>query len=117
MAGGNRSKSEKNSVAHSQDNSAAQKKTPKSGANGTGALPGAQGSPSGSCAGLLFNALFYLALIGAAGFAAFYVQQAVDEIRQMGAKYGEDARQGAELSTKMESVFQQVGRKKKRLNG
>lgn len=111
MAGGNRAKSDKNAAAHSQDNSAAQKKSPKGGANGASVPGPQQGSPSGSCAGLLLNAVFCLALIGAAGFAAFYVQQAVDEIRQMGAKFGEDARQGAELSTKMESVFQQVGRK------
>ena len=72
--------------------------------------PGPQGPRSGSCLGLLVTTVFYIALIGAAGFAAFYLQQVVEEIRQTNARHEESARQNAELSSKMESAVQQVGR-------
>lgn len=97
------------SAASSQED--APKKTQKSSHNGASAL-GPQGSPrSGSCLSLLVTTVFYVALIGAAGFTAFHVQQALDEIRQTSAKHEESARQSAELSGKVESVVQQVGRK------
>lgn len=97
------------SAASSQED--APKKTQKSSHNGASA-PGPQGSPRpGSCLSLLVTTVFYVALIGAAGFAAFHVQQALDEIRQTSAKHEESARQSAELSGKVESVVQQVGRK------
>ncbi|XP_026002952.1 cytoskeleton-associated protein 4 [Astatotilapia calliptera] len=94
------------SAASSQED--APKKTQKSSHNGASA-PGPQGSPRpGSCLSLLVTTVFYVALIGAAGFAAFHVQQALDEIRQTSAKHEESARQSAELSGKVESVVQQV---------
>lgn len=102
-------KSDKNSAAPSPDSSAAHKKSPKSGANGVSGPGPLQAPASGSSLGPLLSTLFYVALVGAAGFAAFYVQQAVDEIRQIGAKHEEGARRGAELGAKMESVVQQVG--------
>ncbi|XP_031613624.1 cytoskeleton-associated protein 4 [Oreochromis aureus] len=94
------------SAASSQED--APKKSQKSSHNGASA-PGPQGSPrSGSCLSLLVTTVFYMALIGAAGFAAFHVQQVLDEVRQTNAKHEESARQSAELSGKVESVVQQV---------
>ncbi|GAA6221120.1 cytoskeleton-associated protein 4 [Lates japonicus] len=98
------SSSEK-SAAPSQDD--ASKKSQKSASNGVSGS-GPQGSRSGSCLGLVATTVFYIGLIGAAGFAAFYLQQVVEEIRQTSAKHEESARQSAELGSKMESVVQQV---------
>lgn len=100
-------KNSEKSAASSQDD--APKKSQRSSNNGvSGSAP--QGSPrSGGCLGFLVTTVFYVALIGAAGFAAFYVQQVVEEIRRTNAKHVESARQSAELSGKMESVVQQVG--------
>ncbi|XP_037316149.2 cytoskeleton-associated protein 4 [Pungitius pungitius] len=87
----------------------APRKSPKSTGNGVSG-PGAQGSRSGSCLGLgLFvTVLFYVALLGAAGLAAFYLQRAAEEMRESGARHEAAARQSAELSGKMERVVQQV---------
>uniref|UniRef100_A0A3Q2QA45 Cytoskeleton associated protein 4 n=1 Tax=Fundulus heteroclitus TaxID=8078 RepID=A0A3Q2QA45_FUNHE len=112
MTSKNRSKSSEKSAAPSQDD--APKKSQKSGGGGatngvSGPGPqGPQGPRSGSCLGLLVTAVFYTAMIGAAGFAAFYLQQVVEEVRQINAEHAESARRGAELGTKMESVVQQV---------
>uniref|UniRef100_A0A3Q0R0H1 Cytoskeleton associated protein 4 n=1 Tax=Amphilophus citrinellus TaxID=61819 RepID=A0A3Q0R0H1_AMPCI len=97
----NRQKNSEKSAASSHDD--APKKSQKSSNNGvSGSAP--QGSPrSGSCLGFLVTTVFYLALIGAAGFAAFYVQQVVEEIRRTNAKHEESARQSAELSDGLES--------------
>uniref|UniRef100_A0AAX7TGX5 Cytoskeleton associated protein 4 n=1 Tax=Astatotilapia calliptera TaxID=8154 RepID=A0AAX7TGX5_ASTCA len=96
------------SAASSQED--APKKTQKSSHNGASA-PGPQGSPRpGSCLSLLVTTVFYVALIGAAGFAAFHVQQALDEIRQTSAKHEESARQSAELSGKMEGAISRMKR-------
>uniref|UniRef100_I3JZS1 Cytoskeleton-associated protein 4 n=1 Tax=Oreochromis niloticus TaxID=8128 RepID=I3JZS1_ORENI len=90
------------SAASSQED--APKKSQKSSHNGASS-PGPQGSPrSGSCLSLLVTTVFYMALIGAAGFAAFHVQQVLDEVRQTNAKHEESARQSAELSGKVESL-------------
>ncbi len=101
------SSSEKSAASIQED---ASKKSQKSTSNGVSG-PAPQGPRSGSCLGLLVTTLFYIALIGAAGFAAFYLQQVVEEIRQTNARQEESARQNAELSSKMESVVQQVKRK------
>ncbi|KAM4523061.1 cytoskeleton-associated protein 4 [Fundulus diaphanus] len=107
MTSKNRSKSSEKSAAPSQDD--APKKSQKSGGATNGVSgPGPQGPRSGSCLGLLLTAVFYTAMIGAAGFAAFYLQQVVEEVRQINAEHAESARRGAELGTKMESVVQQV---------
>lgn len=109
MTAKNRNKnnsSEKSAASSPED---ASKKSPKSSASNGVSGPAPQGPRSGSCVGLVFTTVFYLALIGAAGFAAFYLQQVVEEIRATSAKHEESARQSAELSSKMESVVQQVG--------
>ncbi|KAM9334745.1 cytoskeleton-associated protein 4 [Symphorus nematophorus] len=98
--------SEKSQAASSQDD--ASKKSQKSSASNGVSGPAPQGPKSGSFLGLLASAVFYIALIGAAGFAAFHLQQVVEEMRQMSAKNEESARQNAELGTKMDSVVQQV---------
>ncbi|XP_072233839.1 cytoskeleton-associated protein 4 [Leuresthes tenuis] len=98
-------KSRPKNAAPSQDD--ASKKSQKSSTNEVSG-PGPQGPPSGSCLGLLVTTVFYIALIGAAGIAAFYLQQVVEEIRQTNARHEESARQNAELSSKMESAVQQV---------
>ncbi|TNN63123.1 Cytoskeleton-associated protein 4 [Liparis tanakae] len=99
----------------------APKKSPKSaaanaanaanggGGGGPGPLQGSgSGSGSGSRLGLVATALFYMALLGAAGFAALHVQRVVEELRETGAGHAESARRSAELSGQMESVVQQV---------
>lgn len=103
----NRPKNSEKSAAPGQDD--ASKKSQKSGGSTNGVSgPGPQGSRTGSCVGLLVTTAFYIAMIGAAGFAAFYLQQVVEEVRHIHGKHEESARRGAELGTKMESVVQQV---------
>ncbi|XP_034019563.1 cytoskeleton-associated protein 4 [Thalassophryne amazonica] len=86
----------------------APKKSPKSAGNGLSG-PGAQGPPwARSYLGLFVSAVFYVALIGAAGFAAFYVQQIEREVRQNSARREESAQQSAQLRGTMEGVLQQV---------
>ncbi|MED6247229.1 hypothetical protein ATANTOWER_011920 [Ataeniobius toweri] len=103
----NRPKNSEKSAAPSQDD--ASKKSQKSGGPTNGVSgPGPQGPRSGSCLGLFVTTVFYIAMIGAAGFAAFYLQQVVEEVRQINAKHEESEQRGVELGTKMESVVQQV---------
>uniref|UniRef100_A0A3B3ZGX8 Cytoskeleton-associated protein 4 n=1 Tax=Periophthalmus magnuspinnatus TaxID=409849 RepID=A0A3B3ZGX8_9GOBI len=83
------------------------KKNPKTSSNGTTSSP-TQGSSSGGCLGFFVSAVFYVTLLGAAGFAAFHLQQVMEEIRQTSAKHEKNAQQNAELITKMQSVAQQV---------
>lgn len=101
---------EKSAVSHQED---VGKKPQKSTGNNGASVPGSQGQGprSGSCLGSLVTAVFYVALMGAAGFAAFYLQQVVEEIRQTSGRHEESARQSAQLGTTMENVVQQVGRK------
>ncbi|CAJ1054784.1 cytoskeleton-associated protein 4 [Xyrichtys novacula] len=99
------SSGEKSAASSPED---ASKKSPKSSTSNGVSGPAPQGPRSGSCLGLLFTTVFYLGLIGAAGFAAFHLQQVVEEIRATSAKHEESARQNAELGSKMESVVQQV---------
>ncbi|KAM3587398.1 uncharacterized protein V6R79_004330 [Siganus canaliculatus] len=107
MTAKNRQKnnSSEKSVASSQDD--ASKKSQKSTSNGLSG-PSHQGPKSGSCLGLVATTMFYIALLGAAGFAAFHVQQVVEEMRQTSARIEKSAQQNAELAGKMESVAQQV---------
>lgn len=97
--------SSEKSAASSQDD--ASKKSQKSTGNGVSG-PATQGPRSGGWFGLVLSGVFYIALIGAAGFAAFYLQQVVEEIQKTSARHEESARQNAELGSKMESVVQQV---------
>ncbi|CAG5927483.1 unnamed protein product [Menidia menidia] len=105
MTAKNRQKSSEKSAAPGQEDAA--KKSPKSSTNGMSG-PGPQGAKSGSCLGLVATTVFYIAMLGAAGFAAFYLQQVVEEIRQTNSRNEESARQNAELSSKMENAVQQV---------
>ncbi|XP_054609728.1 cytoskeleton-associated protein 4-like [Dunckerocampus dactyliophorus] len=85
-----------------------EKKPQKS--NGTSGSAGSQRPRTGgSCLGSLVSALFYAAILGGAGLAAFHLQKVVEEIRQTSAKHAESARMGAEMSRKMDNVVQQVG--------
>ncbi|KAF6731232.1 hypothetical protein FQA47_015153 [Oryzias melastigma] len=94
----------------------APKKPQKSSNATTNGGPGGPQGPraSSGCLGLFASTLFYVALIGAAGFAAFHLQQVVEEFRHANAKHEESARHNAEMSGKMESVVQQVDSLRKR---
>nr|XP_057933945.1 cytoskeleton-associated protein 4 [Doryrhamphus excisus] len=104
MTAKNRQKSstgEKAAAAPVQD----EKKPQKS--NGTA---GSQRPRTGrSCLGSLVSVLFYAAVLGGAGLAAFHLQKVVEEIRQTSAKHAESAQMSAEMSRKMDNVVQQVG--------
>ncbi|XP_019130776.2 cytoskeleton-associated protein 4 isoform X2 [Larimichthys crocea] len=102
----NKSNSSEKSAASIQDD--APKKIQKSTSTNGVSSPGSQAAKSGSCLGLIATTVFYLGLIGAAGFAAFYLQQVVEEMHQTSARHEESARQNAVLGSKMESVVQQV---------
>ncbi|XP_034434668.1 cytoskeleton-associated protein 4 isoform X3 [Hippoglossus hippoglossus] len=109
MTAKNRTKSssgEKSAAPVSQDE--APKKTQKSPSNGSTGSPGPQGPRTRGYLGLVLNTVFYAALIGAAGFAAFYLQQVVEEIRESSARNEQSAQRSAELGSKMEIVVQQV---------
>uniref|UniRef100_A0A1A8HTK9 Cytoskeleton-associated protein 4 n=3 Tax=Nothobranchius kuhntae TaxID=321403 RepID=A0A1A8HTK9_NOTKU len=110
-----RQKSNEKSAAPSQED--VPKKSPKGGTNGVSGGPGPQGPRSGGCLGLLATTVFYVALVGAAGFAAFHFQQALDEIHQIKTTHEQGARQDGELSTKMESVVQQVESLRRNVDG
>ncbi|XP_036977546.1 cytoskeleton-associated protein 4 [Acanthopagrus latus] len=106
-----KSSSGEKSAASSQEDA---KKSPKisssSGSSSNGVSgPAPQGPPrSGSCLALVASTVFYIALIGAVGFAAFHLQQVVEEMRTTSAGQEESARLSAELASKMDSVVQQV---------
>ncbi|XP_069020833.1 cytoskeleton-associated protein 4 [Embiotoca jacksoni] len=106
MTSKNRQKNSEKSAASSQEDGS--KKSPKSSGSNGESGPAPQGPRSGSYVGLLLTAVFYIGLIGAAGFSAFYLEQVVKEIRETNAKNEESAQQSAELSGKMERVVQQV---------
>uniref|UniRef100_A0A3B4Y8H0 Cytoskeleton-associated protein 4-like n=1 Tax=Seriola lalandi dorsalis TaxID=1841481 RepID=A0A3B4Y8H0_SERLL len=82
-----KSSSSEKSPASSQED--ASKKSPKSTTTNGVSGSGAQGPRSRSCLGLVVTTVIYVALIGAAGFAAFYLQQVVEEIRQTNARHEE----------------------------
>lgn len=98
------STSEKSTVSSQED---MPKKNQKASSNGVTGSP-AQGAGSGSCLGFFVTAVFYVTLLGGAGFAAFYLQQVMEEIRQTSALHQKSAQQNEELISKMQSVAQQV---------
>ena len=103
---------EKSAPAAAAHQDEAPKKAPKtSSSNGvsgvSGAPQGGSGSSSSSCIKLL-AAVCYIALITAAGIAAIYLQQVLEEVHQITAKSQESARENAELTRKTEGVLQQV---------
>ncbi|XP_077399959.1 cytoskeleton-associated protein 4 [Vanacampus margaritifer] len=75
---------------------------------GSSRSSGKKSGGGGGCLATLFSALFYAAMIGGAGLAAFHLQKVVEEIRQTSANHAESAQKSAEVSVKMESVVQQV---------
>uniref|UniRef100_A0A665W348 Cytoskeleton associated protein 4 n=1 Tax=Echeneis naucrates TaxID=173247 RepID=A0A665W348_ECHNA len=89
------------SAAPSQED--ASRKSQKSAAGNGVSGSGAQGPKPRSCLGLLVTALFYVGLIGAAGFGAFHLQQVVEEVRRTSAWHAESAG----LALKLEGVVQQ----------
>lgn len=107
MTAKNRHKSSSSEKSQTSSQDDVSKKSAKSTSNGVSGS-GPQGPRSGSCLGLFVSAVFYIALIGAAGFAAFQLQQMMEEIRQTSARNEESARQSAQVSVKLESVVQQV---------
>lgn len=109
MTAKNRNKNSEKSAASSPED--VPKKSPKSSSSNGVSGPAPQGPPSGSCLGLFATIAFYIGLIGAVGFAAVYLQQVVEEVRQISVRHEQSARHDGELSVKMDSVVQQVGRK------
>ncbi|XP_061768132.1 cytoskeleton-associated protein 4 [Nerophis ophidion] len=85
-----------------------EKKPSKS--NGVSGPTGAPGHArtGKSWLGSLVSALFYAAMLGAAGLAAFHLQKVVEEIRQTSAKHAESAQASADMSRKMDNVARQV---------
>lgn len=109
MTAKNRQKnSEKGAASGQQDD--AHKKNPPSASVSVAAHHGSSNSSSRCmrCLGLLASTVFYAALLGAAGFAAFHVQHAVEEMRESNAKQEESARQYSDIATKMVNVVHQV---------
>ena len=66
------------------------------------------GSGSGNWTKIL-AALSYIALVAAAGFAAFYLQKVVEEVGQISSRTEASIQKTAELTKKMESALLQVG--------
>lgn len=108
MTAKNRHRSSEKGAASSQDEA-----PKKSQSNPAAAAPGAQRSRprSSSSLGMLCSVVFYVAVIGAAGFAAVYLQKVVAEMQQATARQEESARQNALLATKLDGVVLQVGSK------
>lgn len=109
MTAKNRHRNSEKSAASNQDD-ASKKSQTGTNVSGVGG-PGPQGTRSKSCIGLVATTLFYIALIGSAGFAAFYLQKVVEEIRETTARQEESARHNEDVGTKLDSVVQQVGGK------
>lgn len=107
MTAKNRQKNSEKGAASSQQDDAPKKNQPSASVSAA-AHHGSSSSPSGSCLGLLATTVFYAALIGAAGFAAFHVQHVVEEMRESNAKQEESARHYSDIATKMVTVVQQV---------
>uniref|UniRef100_A0A8C6UC46 Cytoskeleton-associated protein 4 n=1 Tax=Neogobius melanostomus TaxID=47308 RepID=A0A8C6UC46_9GOBI len=104
------STSEKSTVPSQED---MPKKNQKTSSNGVSGSPAQGGSGSGSCLGFFVSALFYITLLGGVGFAAFYLQQVMEEIRQTNAKHEKSAKQNEELISKMQSMEGAISRMKK----
>lgn len=102
--------SEKN--ASSSPDDVAKKSMKSNGVNVT--VP--QGSGSGSWVTFV-AALCYIVLVAAAGFAAFYLQQVLEEVNQINKNNEESVKKNAELTRKMENVVQQVDSLRSAIDG
>lgn len=109
MTAKNRHRNSEKSATSNQDDAPKKSQTGTS-VSGVGG-PGPQGIRSRSCIGIFATTVFYIALIGSAGFAAFYLQKVVEQIQESTAKQDESARLNADMGTKLDSVVQQVGGK------
>lgn len=109
MTAKNRQRTSEKTAASSQDD--APKKSQANAGVSAAAGPGSQKSRprSSSFLGVLGSAVFYVAVIGAAGFAAVYLQKVVEEMQQATARQEESARQNALVATKLDGVVLQVG--------
>lgn len=118
MTAKNRQKNSEKGAASGQQDDAPKKNQPSASVSAAAHHGGSSSSSSrsGSCLGLLATTVFYAALMGAAGFAAFHVQHVVEEIRESNAKQEESARHYSDIATKMVNVVQQVSVKGKRLD-
>ena len=96
--------SEKNSAPSIQDDVA--KKIQKTSNGVSGSAPLGSGSESWV---KLTAVVCYIVLVAAAGFAAFYLQQVLEEVNEVSTKNEESLKKNAELTRKMENVLQQVG--------
>lgn len=109
MTAKNRHRTSEKSAPSSQDD--APKKSQTNAGAPAAAAPGSQRSRprSSSFLGMLCSTVFYVAVIGAAGFAAVYLQKVVEEMQQATARQEESARQNAVLATKLDGIVFQVG--------
>lgn len=76
------------------------------------ASPGAEDASKKSqrsCLGLLLSSVFYLALLGAAGFTAVHLQKVTEEMRLASSRQEESSRVSQDLARNMDSLLQQVG--------
>lgn len=97
------SSSEKNSIPSNQDDVA--KKIPKTSNGVGGSAPHGSGSESWV---KLIAVLCYIILVAAAGIAAFYLQQVLEEVHEVTTKNEESIKKNAELTRNMENVLHQV---------
>ncbi|XP_062339330.1 cytoskeleton-associated protein 4 [Osmerus eperlanus] len=95
--------SEKNSAPYIQDDVA--KKIQKTSNGVSGSAPHGSGSESWV---KVIAVVCYIVLVAAAGFAAFYLQQVLEEVHEVSTKNEESLKENAELTRKMENVLQQV---------
>lgn len=103
----NSNSNEKNSATPQDD---VAKKSPKVSKLESAPVPGpscSSGSGSGGLAKLI-SGLCYLALVAGAGFASFYVQQALTEVKQTNQRHQESIQKNAEVVQKVEQTLQQV---------
>lgn len=109
MTARNRHKNSEKSAASSQDE--APKKSQTTTSASAAAAPGPQRSRprSRSFVGALRTTLFYVTVISAAGFAAFYLQKVVSKMQEATARQEESARKNADMASKLDGVVLQVG--------
>lgn len=109
MTARNRHRNSEKSAASSQDE--APKKSQATSSAPAPAAPGPQRSRprSRNVLGVLRTTLFYVAVISAAGFAAFYLQKVVSEMQEATGRQEESARRNADMASKLDGVVLQVG--------
>lgn len=102
------------SISNEKTTTSNQDDAPESqtGVNGSGVKgPKPKGALSRSFFTSHGSTVFYIMLIGAAGFTALYLQKIPEEVRQTNTKLEKMARKSADMSTKLDSIVLQVGGK------